>query len=137
MRRVLLFALSVRLEKVDFDDEEGPVLYVSGVDMMDGTPVFDIKPYIPYADSHPDGKDGWLKEASRRKLKISFPDDLLEMIPEEKRKALFEILSLDPGPAYQDDPERVYGMKFAGSDIRFRIEDGTVFVVCVERIIHG
>ena len=124
---------SLRLEGIDLDDPEGPVLHVSGIDMIDGTPVFDIKPYIPYSDSHPDAEVGFTKEAKDQHLEISFPDDLLERVPEEKREALFGVLSLNPVPAYQKEPGRIYGMKYADMNIRFRIEDETVYVVDVRR----
>ena len=123
---------SLKLEKIDHDDPEGPVLLVSGVDMIDGTPVFDIKPYIPYSDSHPDAADGFLNETDRSQLEIDFSDELQDKVPEDKRAALREILALDPVPAYKDEPDRIYGMKFAGLEIRFRVEKEKLIVVSVE-----
>ena len=123
---------SLKLEKIDHDDPEGPVLLVSGVDMIDGTPVFDIKPYIPYSDSHPDAADGFLNETDRSQLEIDFSDELQDKVPDDKRAALREILALDPVPAYKDEPDRIYGMKFAGLEIRFRVEKGKLIVVSVE-----
>jgi tRNA-Thr(GGU) m(6)t(6)A37 methyltransferase TsaA len=123
---------SLKLDSIDFDDPEGPVLCVSGVDMIDGTPVFDIKPYISYSDSHPDAAVGFMKEAKDQSLEIVFSDELLEMVPEEKRDALLEILALDPVPAYQNEPGRVYGMKYANLEIKFRREKEKLLVVSVE-----
>ena len=123
---------SLKLDAIDFDDPEGPVLCVSGVDMIDGTPVFDIKPYISYSDSHPDADVGFMKGAKDQDLEIVISDDLRNRIPEEKRDALFEILALSPVPAYQNEPDRVYGMKYAGLEIRFRIGDDKLTVVAVD-----
>lgn len=123
---------SLKLDSIDFDDPEGPVLYVSGVDMIDGTPVFDIKPYISYSDSHPDATVGFMKDAKNQDLKVDISDDLRSKVPEDKRDALMEILALRPVPAYQSEPDRVYGMKYAGLEIRFRINDDKLTVVSVE-----
>ena len=123
---------SLKLDAIDFDDPEGPVLCVSGVDMIDGTPVFDIKPYISYSDSHPDADVGFMKGAKDQDLEILISDDLLSRIPEDKRDALFEILALSPVPAYQNEPDRIYGMKYAGLEIRFRTGDDKLTVVAVD-----
>ena len=104
---------SLKLEKIDHDDPEGPVLLVSGVDMIDGTPVFDIKPYIPYSDSHPDAADGFLNETDRSQLEIDFSDELQDKVPEDKRAALREILALDPVPDIWDEICR-YGDQVPG-----------------------
>lgn len=115
---------SVKLERVDYDAEDGPVLYVSGIDMVDGTPVLDIKPYIAYADSHPDAEDGFLGQASRKKLKVIFPEET----DNKKLQVLKEVLEQGPLPAYANDPERIYGMSFAGMDVKFSV-DGDVLTV--------
>lgn len=119
---------SVRLEHIEYDTGEGPVLTVSGADLMDGTPILDIKPYLPFTDSHPDASSGFA-EPKRGRLRIVFPDALLRLIPPEKREGLLCVLAEDPRPAYQDDPERVYGFAFAGLDIRFAVSGG-VLTVC-------
>ena len=120
---------SVKLEKIDFDAPEAPVLYVSGADIMDGTPVFDIKPYLAYTDSHPDAAGGFAMQEIQGRLEVDFPAELLEKVPEHLRRGLGEILSQDPRPAYQDSPERVYIMDLADMEIRFRVE-GNVLRVC-------
>lgn len=124
---------SVKLERIDYSDKDGPVLYVSGCDLMDGTPIYDIKPYLPYTDSHPDASGGFTDTLSDSSLKAVIPDDLLSVIPENKRKTLISVLSQDPRPSYQNDPERVYGFGFAGCEIRFTVSDGILTVVSAEK----
>ncbi|MBO6039153.1 MAG: tRNA (N6-threonylcarbamoyladenosine(37)-N6)-methyltransferase TrmO [Acidaminococcaceae bacterium] len=123
---------SVKIKKIETDTPKGPVIYVSGADLMDGTPILDIKPYLAYADSHPDAVDGFAGQVVYRKLRVVFPKEFLEMIPEEKRKALQGVLEENPAPHYQTDPERVYGFGFAGKEIKFRVQDGVLTVVRVE-----
>ena len=113
---------SVRLEKVDIDPKLGPVLYVSGVDLMDGTPIYDIKPYITYTDSHPDAVSGFASTPAEYLLEVDFPDTLLQKVPESQRESLVEVLAHDPRPQYQDDPKRVYGMAFGGLEVKFKVE---------------
>ena len=113
---------SVRLEKVDIDPKLGPVLYVSGVDLMDGTPIYDIKPYITYTDSHPDAVSGFASTPAEYLLEVDFPNTLLQKVPESQRESLIEVLAHDPRPQYQDDPERVYGMAFGGMEVKFKVE---------------
>ena len=113
---------SVRLEKVDIDPKLGPVLYVSGVDLMDGTPIYDIKPYITYTDSHPDAVSGFASTPAEYLLEVDFPDALLQKVPESQRESLIEVLAHDPRPQYQDAPERVYGMAFSGMEVKFKVE---------------
>lgn len=120
---------SVRLERMEMDEKEGPVLYVSGIDLMDGTPIYDIKPYIPLADCHPDAEEGYTKETKKHGLFVEFPEELLRIYPEEKRQAILGVLAQDPRPTYFQDPERVYGVSFAGYDVKFRV-DGEVLKVC-------
>ena len=121
---------SVRLRGV-CDTGEGKVLIISGSDMMDGTPVLDIKPYIAYTDCHPDAVCGFAEEHKNDRLEVVFPPDLLEKLPEKERKAALAALSLDPRPAYHDDPERVYGFAFSGREIRFKAANGVLKVVDV------
>ena len=118
----------VRLEEVRQDKTLGPVLIVSGADLMDGTPIFDIKPYIPYADAHPDARGGFAQDAPKPTLTVDFPPELLVRVPEDRREALCAVLALDPRPPYQSDPSRVYGMRFAGREIRFTVRETTLTV---------
>jgi len=108
--------------------ENGTVIHVAGADLMDGTPIFDIKPYIPYSDAHPDAMGGFTAAAPDYVLQVDFPSELLENLPEEKQKAAVEILSHDPRPSYQRDSDRIYGLSFAGFDIRFTVTDQTLYV---------
>ena len=113
---------SVRLESVEFSEKYGPVLHVSGADLMDGTPIYDIKPYLAYVDSHPEAAGGFTDQIQDHKLKVEFPEKLLKKIPEEKREALLAVLANDPRPGYQKDPERKYGMSFGSWDIHFKVD---------------
>ena len=122
----------VRLLSLRRDPTLGTTLLVAGADMVDGTPIYDIKPYLPYADSVSDASGGFAPDAGRR-LQVVFPPELLEAVPEEKREALLSVLAHDPRPRYQHDPERVYGMAFAGLEIRFRADDAVLTVVGVEK----
>ena len=120
---------SVTLEEVRLHTPEGPVLVVGGADLMDGTPIYDIKPYIPYADCIPDAKGGFTRETDNSLLEVIFPENLLEIIPFEKQKAVMQILAFDPRPSYQEDDERIYGVEFAGFDVRFRVKGRVINVV--------
>lgn len=117
----------VKLEGID-----GTELAVSGADLMDGTEIVDIKPYVPYADCHPDAVGGFSKDGSE-KLQVVVDDKLLKAFPESKRAALIKILELDPRPQYQNDPKRLYGFGFAGYEIRFTVDGGTLFVKEIEK----
>ena len=119
----------VKLEGIDYDTRDGAVIHVSGADLMDGTPIFDIKPYIPYADAHPGALGGFTDTAGDFLLKVDFPEELLRLLPEEKRQAAIGVLRHDPRPSYQRKPERIYGLPFAGFDIRFRVVEETLTVV--------
>lgn len=123
---------SVKLEKFEVDEKFGPVLYVSGADMLDGTPIYDVKPYLAYTDSHPDAKGGFSDEFINYKLNVIFPEELLVKIPKDKREAAVEILERDPRPSYIGDSERVYGAAFAGKNIRFKVRGDTLTVIGVE-----
>lgn len=119
---------SVRLLGVEQTREFGTVLHVGGADLMDGTPIFDIKPYIPYGDCHADATGGFTDTAGAFLLSVHFPPALLSLLPEDKRDAAIGVLSHDPRPSYQRSPERVYGLSFAGYDIRFTVEDDKLTV---------
>ena len=114
---------SVKLLGVEHTAEFGTVLHVGGADLMDGTPIFDIKPYIPYGDCHPDATGGFTTTADEFLLDVDFPAKLLALLPEDKQEAAIGVLSHDPRPSYQRDPERVYGLTFAGYDIRFTVTE--------------
>ena len=119
----------VRLEGVERDPKLGPVLVVSGADLLDGTPILDVKPYIPYADSHPEASGGFTEQTVSHHLDVDFPDQLLQRVPPDKRAALTGVLAQDPRPSYQDDPARIYGFPFAGMEVRFRVEGEQLTVV--------
>jgi hypothetical protein len=119
----------VQLDQVEIETPHGPVLHVSGVDLMDGTPILDIKPYVPYADSYPDARGGFVESVAREPLDVVIPEEWQRLVPEEKLAALLGVLAQDPRPAYQRDANRVYGFPFAGRDVRFRVE-GQVLTVC-------
>jgi len=120
---------SVRLEHIDIDPNLGPVLYVSGADLMDGTPIYDIKPYIAYTDSHPDAVSGFASTPADFLLEVIFHKDLLDKVPADHRKSLIEVLAHDPRPQYQADPERIYGMAFGGMEVKFKVEEIQLTVV--------
>lgn len=119
---------SVKLEQVEITDR-GPVLHVSGIDLRDKTPIFDIKPYLPYVDSHPDAAGGFAAEVKDYRLEVECPDEFLAVFPEEKRRAVLQVLEQDPRPSYHDDPQRRYGVSFAGYDVRFRVNGNRLTVV--------
>lgn len=119
---------SVKLDRVEFSPTLGPVLHVSGADLMDGTPILDIKPYLPGVDSHPEAVGGFADQFQGYALEVDFPEELLRCIPENRREALMGVLAQDPRPSYQHDPERQYGLSFAGFDVRFRVRDGVLSV---------
>ena len=125
---------SVRLLGVEQHPALGPVIHVAGADLMDGTPIFDIKPYIPYGDCHPDATGGFTDSAGDFLLQVEFPRELLELLPEGKRASAIGVLSHDPRPSYQQDPDRIYGLPFAGFDIRFTVENKTLTVKEVEKL---
>ena len=128
---------SLRLDGIDWDAEDGPVLLVSGVDMMDGTPIFDIKPYLPFTDSHPDAQGGFADGVRGKALEVDFPEELLSQIEEEARESLIDVLSQDPRPSYQKDDTRIYGMPFGNQDIRFTVADGVLRVCAIDKISEG
>jgi tRNA-Thr(GGU) m(6)t(6)A37 methyltransferase TsaA len=120
---------SVKLLGVEHTKEYGTVLHVAGADLMDGTPIFDIKPYIPYGDSHPDATGGFTDQAKDFILQVQFPQHLLDKIPQDKQAAAIGVLSHDPRPSYQKQADRIYGLNFAGFDIRFQVNGDTLTVL--------
>lgn len=123
----------VKLIGTEQTEAFGTVVHVAGADLLDGTPIFDIKPYIPYADSHPDALGGFTDQAEDFLLQVTFPEEMLQQIPEEKRNALLGVLSHDPRPSYQQDPERIYGMSFAGYNIQFSVQEKHLQVINVSK----
>lgn len=123
----------VKLEGVELSTPEGPVIHVSGADLMDGTPIYDIKPYVPYADCRPEAVGGFAANASERRLQVDIPDELLRQVPEDRREALRGVLAQDPRPSYQNDPERVYGFGFAGLEVRFTVTEDRLTVVDIQK----
>ena len=120
---------AVQLEEVVLHGADAPYLVVSGADLMNGTPFYDIKPYLPHIDSHPDARGGFAVPAAEHRLKVVFPEQWLEKVPEQLRDGLTEVLAQDPRPSYQHDPERVYGFGFARLEVKFTV-DGDVLTVC-------
>lgn len=123
---------SVKIEGIDLHTPEGPVIIVNGADMMDKTPILDIKPYLAYVDSHPEALGGFTTQGWNRELNVNFPPHLLETVPEKLQAGLIKVLATDPRPTYQDDPERIYGMPFGDMEIKFKVTDKTLTVVAVE-----
>lgn len=119
---------SVKIIGTEDTAQYGTVIHVAGADLMDGTPIFDIKPYIPYSDCHPDATGGFTDNADDYILEVEFPHMLMDKIPKNKHSALIGVLSHDPRPSYQKDPDRIYGLNFAGFDIRFTVRDKTLTV---------
>lgn len=119
---------SVKLLGVEHTEDLGTVLHVGGADLMDGTPIFDIKPYIPYSDCHSEAAGGFADSAEDFLLDVEFPPELLKLLPPDKQSAAIMVLSHDPRPSYQRNPDRVYGLPFAGWDIRFTVKDDTLTV---------
>ena len=123
---------SVKLERIETGEEGDLRLVVSGADLMNGTPILDVKPYLPYTDSHPNAVGGFADEKLSYRLEVEFPTELLAVLPTEKHAAILEILAEDPRPAYQKDPDRVYGFAYAGHEICFTVRDGVLTVLHVE-----
>ena len=123
---------SVQLERIEWETNEGPVIHVLGADLMDGTPIFDIKPYIVYADCHVGARSGFVDRTSITRLDVHIPESFQAIFPTENLQTLYEVLALDPRPHYQDDPQKVYGMPFMGKDVRFTVSsEGQLLVVDV------
>ena len=123
---------SVQLERIEWETNEGPVIHVLGADLMDGTPIFDIKPYIVYADCHVGARSGFVDRTSITRLDVHIPECFQSIFPPENLQTLYEVLALDPRPHYQDDPHKVYGMPFMGRDVRFTVSsEGKLLVIDV------
>ncbi len=125
---------SVRLLGVEGTDKYGYVLRVAGADLLDGTPIYDIKPYLPYVDSHPEASNGFALDKKDGRLTVEFPEELLNLIPSKKQSALIAVLAQDPRPGYQDIPDRIYGIEFAGLDVRFKVENSVLSVIEIKNI---
>ena len=123
---------AVKILRVDLHTPEGPVITVAGADLMDGTPIFDLKPYLAYADSHPDAKGGFIDGLTDRSVRVVCEESLLSPLPTDTRRSLLAVLAHDPRPTYQTDPDRVYGMEFAGYNVRFTVADGVLTVVEIQ-----
>ena len=124
---------SVKLESIELETARGPVLHVSGIDLRLNTPIYDIKPYLPYVDCHTDATGGFAHEVKDYELQVEFTQELLEKIPQEKQAAIIAVLKQDPRPSYHNDPTRKYGVSFAGFDVRFVVEENVLTVVEVVR----
>lgn len=119
---------SVRILGIEKHDKWGIILRVAGADLLDGTPIYDIKPYLPHVDSHPEATGGFAAEVKGYRLEVECPQHMLRELPERKQDTLLEVLANDPRPAYHDEDKRIYGMKFAGYEVKFRVEDGILYV---------
>ena len=125
---------SVKLLGVEKTENHGCILRVAGADLLDGTPIYDIKPYLPYVDSHPEANNGFALNEKEGRLDVDFPEELLKTIPPEKQAALTAVLAQDPRPAYQNEPERIYGIEFAGFDVRFKVDGEMLFVIEIKQL---
>lgn len=124
----------VKLEKVEYTKALGPIIYVSGVDLMNGTPIYDIKPYITYTDCVPEAVQGFAEEYKNYALNVDFPQELLDRIPKQKQSALIGILRHDPRPAYQNTPDRIYGVRYMNFDVHFKVDNNTLTVTNIHTI---
>lgn len=120
---------SVRIANVELDTTRGPLIHVLGADLMDGTPIYDIKPYVAYADCHPDARSGFVDKHAIRRLTVIIPQSVSSKFNDSELEALRKVLELDPRPQYHDDPKKVYGMMYAGTDVKFCVADGVLTVV--------
>lgn len=122
---------SVRLLKIEYSATDGPVLWVEGADLMNNTPIFDIKPYLPFTDAHPEANGGFTDDVLRNeeKLNVHIPDEIAKMLPTDKIQALIEVLKNDPRPQYHEDKDRIYGFDFCGLNIRFRVEENQLIII--------
>ena len=120
---------SVRISEVELDTPRGPLIHVLGADLMDGTPIYDIKPYVVYADCHPNARSGFVDKHAIRHLEVSIPDSVALKFDARTLAALRKVLELDPRPQYHDDPLKVYGMMYAGIDVRFKVANGVLTVI--------
>lgn len=118
----------VRIDRVEMDSRLGPVIYVLGADLMDGTPIYDVKPYVAYADAHPEARSGFVDATEWKPLEVEMTDELAAMVPAGELEALKATLAQDPRPRFHDDPQRIYGMPFLNVDIRFRVDGRSLIV---------
>lgn len=123
---------ALKLDKVEMTEKDGVILHVSGADLLDGTPIYDIKPYLPYADNIPDAVGGFTESLGERHLDVDFPEELLSRVSEDKRSSLIAVLAADPRPSYQNDPERVYGMSFADYEVKFKVDGKSLRVTSIK-----
>ena len=121
------------MEAIDYTTEDGPAIIVSGADLLNGTPIYDIKPYLPFVDSQPEAVGGFADTVKDDQLTVQCSEDIMEQIPQQHRQAVLDILAQDPRPHYQKDPSRIYGMEFADMEIKFRVEEKTLIVCEVIR----
>lgn len=126
---------SARIDRIELDTAEGPVIHVLGADLMDGTPIYDIKPYVTYADCHPEARSGFVDQHRWQELEVVFPQHLQTRFSDESLAALFRVLALDPRPQYQDNPDKIYGMPYEGYDVRFCVADGVLTVKEVAQLL--
>ncbi|MBP5589267.1 MAG: SAM-dependent methyltransferase, partial [Bacteroidales bacterium] len=124
---------SVKIEGIDYSESKGPIIKVSGVDMLDGTPIYDIKPYIPYTDCITDATDGYTEHTKDYRLQVVCPDNLLSILPEDKRSAVVDVLALDPRPTFLNAPNRIYGMYYAEYNIKFKVDGLVLTVVDIQK----
>ncbi len=122
----------VRIDRVELTAHEGPVIHVWGADLMDGTPIYDVKPYVAYADAHPDARSGFVDEHEWQPLQVEIPADVAALFTADELQALREVLAQDPRPRFHTDPQRLYGMPFAGRDVKFSVADGVVKVQSIK-----
>ena len=119
----------LHFDRLEHDPKLGPIIYVRGADLMDGTPIYDIKPYVAYADAHPEARSGFVDKTEWQPLRVELPDDLVARVPNDQIASLKATLAQDPRPRYHDDPNRIYGMPFLNLDIRFKVSDDVLTVV--------
>lgn len=124
----------VRLDKIEYTKKEGPILWVRGADLMDQTPIYDIKPYLAYTDSHPDATEGFAGIHKNEKLQVDFPEEFLQVYSSSHQKAVLELLAQDPRPAYQADGAKRYGVSYAGYDVKFYVQDSILHVCGIEKL---
>lgn len=128
---------SVRLVETVIDPELGPVLYITGADLMDGTPIYDIKPYLPYTDSHPDARSGFATRPAEQLLEVEYSQSVLSILPAHLQQALIDVLAHDPRPQYHNDPTRIYGMSFAGYEVKFSVSQSCLTLIDIQKSVEG
>lgn len=128
---------SVRLVETVIDPELGPVLYITGADLMDGTPIYDIKPYLPYTDSHPDARSGFATRPAEQLLEVEYSQSVLSTLPAHLQQALIDVLAHDPRPQYHNDPTRIYGMSYAGYEVKFSVSQSCLTLIDIQKSVEG